>query len=175
MTIIQRSNYLSASNCDALVAALPTLQTAYGRGHRKSDAGGDKVSVYQHIRSQWYPDSLKTVWKDNMPSEVVSSYIISTFVKLPADTGIMYPTTLNPDTRDGNLILSDKARSIGCFLSIALKDGQHLKLNGTKYDTNKGDALLFNTSDTYETEIISTDAYWSVNMVPAWKQATYGG
>ena len=65
-------------------------------------------------------------------------------------------------------------RAIGCFLSVALTDGQHLTLNGTKYDVNKGDALLFDGTYTYETEISSTDALWNVNMVPTWKMSTYG-
>ena len=164
MAVIQRTNYLEDSKCDALVAALPTMRFAHGRGLRKSIGGGNKVSVYQHTRWQWYPESLKTAWKTNMPSEVVSTYLVSSFMKIPANTGILYPTTIGTTAQ----------RSIGCFLSVALTDGQHLKVNGTKYDVNKGDALLFDTSDTYETEISSSDAFWCINMVPTWKKATYG-
>ena len=164
MAVIQRTDYVSESNCDTMVAALPTMQTAYGRGLRKSNDGGNKVSVYQHIRWQWYPDALKTAWKNSMPSEVVSTYLISSFMKIPANTGILYPTTIATVVQKG----------IACFLSVALTDGQHLTINSTKYNVNKGDALLFDTSDTYETETSSSDALWSVNMVPTWKKATYG-
>ena len=164
MAVIQRTDYVSESNCDTMVAALPTMQTAYGRGLRKSNDGGNKVSVYQHTRWQWYPDALKTAWKNNMPSEVVNSFLISSFLKLPANTGILYPTT-------GVTVAQ---RAIACFLSVALTDGQHLTINSTKYNVNKGDALIFDASDTYETEITSSDALWSVNMVPSWKKATYG-
>ena len=164
MAVIQRTDYVSESNCDTMVAALPTMQTAYGRGLRKSNDGGNKVSVYQHTRWQWYPDALKTAWKNSMPSEVVSTYLISSFMKIPANTGILYPTTIGTVAQ----------RGIACFLSVALTDGQHLTINGTKYNVNKGDALLFDGSDTYETETSSSDALWSVNMVPSWKKATYG-
>ena len=99
-----------------------------------------------------------------MPSEVVSTYLISSFMKIPANTGILYPTTIATVAQKG----------IACFLSVALTDGQHLTINSTKYNVNKGDALLFDVSDTYETETSSSDALWSVNMVPSWKKATYG-
>ena len=164
MAVIQRTNYLAGSKCDALVAALPTMRFAHGRGLRKSIDGGNKVSVYQHTRWQWYPESLKTAWKTNMPSDVVSSFLVSSFMKIPKDTGILYPTQIG----------LPEQKAIGCFLSVALTDGQHLKVNGTKYDVNKGDALLFDGSDTYETEISSSDAFWCINMVPSWKKATYG-
>ena len=59
-------------------------------------------------------------------------------------------------------------RAIGCFLSISLTDGIHLILNGRKYNVNKGDALLFDGTYTYETEYMSADAVWNVNMVPVW-------
>ena len=85
-------------------------------------------------------------------------------MKIPKDTGILYPTQIG----------TPEQRAIGCFLSVALTDGQHLIINGTKYDVNKGDALLFDSSDTYETEISSSDAFWCINMVPTWKKATYG-
>ena len=62
MAVIQRTNYLEDSKCDALVAALPTMRFAHGRGLRKSIDGGNKVSVYQHTRWQWYPESLKTAF-----------------------------------------------------------------------------------------------------------------
>ena len=164
MAVIQRTNYLADSKCDALVAALPTMRFAHGRGLRKSIDGGNKVSVYQHTRWQWYPESLKTAWKTNMPSDVVSSFLVSSFMKIPKDTGILYPTQIG----------TPEQKAIGCFLSVALTDGQHLIINGTKYDVNKGDALLFDGSDTYETEISSSDAFWCINMVPSWKKATYG-
>ncbi len=164
MAVIKRANYLASSKCDALVAALPTMQAAHGRGLRKSDAGGNEVSVYEHTRWQWYPDSLKTAWKSNMPSEVVNSFLVSSFMRIPANSGILYPTTIG----------TEEQRSVGCFLSIALKDGQHLWVNNDKFDVNKGDALLFDSSDTYKTDKISTDAFWSINMVPSWKKTTYG-
>ena len=70
--------------------------------------------------------------------------------------------------------MREPVRAIGCFLSVALLDGQHLTLDGTKYDANKGDALLFEGTHTYETEIVNSDAIWSVNLVPTWKKETYG-
>ena len=171
MAVIKRTGYVSRDNCDALVAALPTLPNAHGREYRNSDAGGDKVSVYQTLRYYSYPESLKTAWKTYMPSEVVSSYLVSTFMKLPANQGILFPTTLSNPAR---LNMREPVRAIGCFLSVALLDGQHLTLDGTKYDVNKGDALLFEGTYTYETEIVNSDAIWSVNLVPTWKKETYG-
>ena len=64
-------------------------------------------------------------------------------------------------------------RAIGSFLSISLNDGNHLILNGTKYDVNKGDALLFDGTYTYQTEIDNKDNLWNVNMVPTWKMSSY--
>ena len=171
MTIIKRTDYLADSKCDALVAALPTLPTAHGRELRNSDDGGDKVSVYQVLRYYSFPETLKAAWKANIPSEVLSSYLVTSFMKIPKDTGVLHPTTLADPSRLG---LNEPLRNIGCFLSISLLDGQHLILNGTKYDVNKGDALLFEGTDTYQTNIISSDALWNVNMVPTWKKATYG-
>ena len=162
MTVIKRSSYVSDSKCDAMVANLPTFTTYLG-GHCMVDEGGDKISVYQFIKWRAYPEALKTAWKDAMPSEVVDTYLVSSFLKIPANTGVLYPTTL----------ATEGERPIGCFLSVSLKDGQNLKINGTKYDVSKGDALIFNATDTYETEIMSSDALWSVNMIPAWKKSTY--
>ena len=164
MTVIQRSSYVSASNCDAMVAALPAFTTSL-EGHCRGDEGGDKLSVYQHIKRKYFTEELKTAWANSMPAEVVNNYLISSFLKIPANTGILHPTTL------GNAV----DRPIGCFLSVALTDGQNLKINGTKYEVNKGDALIFDASDTYATDTISTDALWSVNMVPTWKKSTYAG
>ena len=170
MTVIKRTGYLNSSNCDAMVAAIPSLVNCTGKEYRPAD-DKSKISVYQLIRYYSYPQSLKTIWKANIPSEVSSSYLISTFLKIPANNGILYPTTPSDPARYD---LNQPIRAVGCFLSIALTDGQHLKLNGTKYDVNKGDALLFDGTYTYETEYISTDAYWNVNMVPTWKMSTYG-
>ena len=44
----------------------------------------------------------------------------------------------------------------------------------SKYNVNKGDAILFDGTYTYETEIVGHDNLWNVNMVPTWKLATYG-
>ena len=171
MAVIKRTSYLADSKCDALVAALPTLPNAHGISLRKSDGGGDKVSVYQVLRYYSYPESLKTVWKANITSEVLSSYLVSTFMKIPANTGILYPTTLGDPAR---LNMNEPVRAIGSFLSISLNDGNHLFLNGTKYDVNKGDALLFDSTHTYHTETAGQDNFWNVNIVPTWKLATYG-
>ena len=170
MSVIQRNNYISTSNCDAMMGAIPSLVNCTGKEYRPAD-DKSKISIYQLLRYYSYPQSLKTIWKDNIPSEVSSSYLISTFLKIPANNGILYPTTPSDPARYD---LNQPIRAVGCFLSIALTDGQHLKLNGTKYDVNKGDALLFDGTYTYETEYISTDAYWNVNMVPTWKMSTYG-
>ena len=113
----------------------------------KSDGGGDKVSSYQVLRYYSYPESLKTAWKTNITSEVLSSYLVSTFMRIPANTGILYPTTLGDPAR---LNMNEPVRAIGSFLSISLNDGNHLFLNGTKYDVNKGDALLFDFGATYQ-------------------------
>ena len=172
MTVIKRTGYVTTSKCDAMVAALPTLPIAEGKEYRSAD-DKSKISVYQLLRYYSFPESLKTAWKTNIPSEVSSSYLVSTFLKIPKDTGILYPTTPSDPARY-NLNPTQPLRAIGCFLSISLTDGQHLKLNGTKYDVNKGDALLFDGTYTYETEISSTDALWNVNMVPTWKMSTYG-
>ena len=170
MSVIQRSNYISASNCDAMVAAIPSLANCTGKEYRPAD-DKSKISVYQLLRYYSYPQSLKTIWKANIPSELSSSYLVSTFLKIPANNGILHPTTPSDPARYD---LNQPIRAVGCFLSIALTDGQHLILNGTKYNVNKGDALLFDGTYTYETEISSADALWNVNMVPTWKMSTYG-
>ena len=170
MTVIKRTGYVSTSKCDAMVAALPTLPTAAGKEYRSAD-DKSKLSVYQLLRYYSFPESLKTAWKTNITSEVSSSYLVSTFMKIPKDTGILYPTTPSDPARYD---MKNPVRAVGCFLSVALTDGQHLTLNGTKYDVNKGDALLFDGTYTYETVISSTDALWNVNMVPTWKMSTYG-
>ena len=170
MTVIKRTGYLNSSNCDAMVAALPIMENAVGKEYRPAD-DKNKISVYQLLRYYSYPQSLKTVWKDNVPNELSSSYLVSTFLKIPGSIGILHPTTPSDPARYD---LNQPLRAIGCFLSIALTDGQHLILNGTKYDVNKGDALLFDGTYTYETEYTSADALWNVNMVPTWKMSTYG-
>ena len=170
MTVIKRTGYLTTNNCDAMVAALPTLPIAEGKEYRSAD-DKSKISVYQLLRYYSFPESLKTAWKTNIPSEVSSSYLVSTFMKIPKDTGILYPTTPSDPARYD---LNRPLNAVGCFLSIALTDGQHLQLNGTTYDVKKGDALLFDGTYTYSTQFSSTDALWNVNMVPTWKLATYG-
>ena len=50
MTVIKRTGYLSTNNCDAMVAALPTLPDAAGKEYRNSDAGGNQVSLYKILR-----------------------------------------------------------------------------------------------------------------------------
>ena len=72
MTVIQRTGFITTSNCDAMIAALPTLPNAIGKEYRNSDAGGNQVSVYQVLRYYSYPESLKTVWKANIPSSVLN-------------------------------------------------------------------------------------------------------
>ena len=171
MTVIKRTGYISVSNCDAMVAALPELPDAAGKEYRNSDAGGDQVSVYKILRYYSYPDSLKAAWKANIPSEVLNTYLVSTFMKIPANTGILYPTTPSDPAK---LNMNEPVRAIGSFLSISLNDGNHLILNGTKYDVDKGDALLFDGTYTYRTDTMSSDALWNVNMVPTWKMSTYG-
>ena len=171
MTVIQRTGYLSTDKCDAMVAALPTLPAAAGKEYRNSDAGGNKVSSYEILRYFSYPQSLKTAWKANITSEVLSSYLVSTFMRLPANIGILYPTTLSDPAK---LKMTEPVRAIGAFISISLNNNNHLILNGTKYDVNKGDAILFDGTYTYETEIVGHDNLWNVNMVPTWKLATYG-
>ena len=89
MTVIKRTGYLSTNNCDAMVAALPTLPDAAGKEYRNSDAGGNQVSVYKLLRYYSFPESLKTAWKTYITSEVLSSYLVSTFMKIPANTGIL--------------------------------------------------------------------------------------
>ena len=88
MTVIKRTGYLTTNNCDAMVAALPTLPDAAGKEYRNSDAGGNQVSSYKILRYYSYPQSLKTAWKTYITSEVLSSYLVSTFMKIPANTGI---------------------------------------------------------------------------------------
>jgi len=171
MTVIKRTGYLTTNNCDAMVAALPTLPDAAGKEYRNSDAGGNQVSSYKILRYYSYPESLKTAWKTYITSEVLSSYLVSTFMKIPANTGILYPTTPSDPAKIG---LNEPVRAIGSFLSISLNDGNHLILNGTKYNVDKGDALLFDGTYTYETETSTQDNLWNVNMVPTWKLATYG-
>ena len=170
MTVIKRTGYISTSKCDAMVAALPTLPIAEGKEYRSAD-DKSKISVYQLLRYYSFHESLNTAWKNNIPSEVSSSYLVSTFMKIPKDTGILYPTTPSDPARYD---LNRPLNAVGCFLSIALTDGQHLQLNGTTYDVKKGDALLFDGTYTYSTQFSSTDALWNVNMVPTWKLATYG-
>ena len=170
MTVIKRTGYVSTSKCDAMVAALPTIPIAEGKEYRSAD-DKSKLSVYQLLRYYSFPESLKTAWKTNIPSEVSNSYLVSTFMKIPKDTGILYPTTPSDPARYD---LNRPLHAVGCFLSIALSDGQHLTLNGTTYDVKKGDALLFDGTYTYSTQFSSTDALWNVNMVPTWKLATYG-
>ena len=170
MTVIKRTGYISTTKCDAMVAALPTLPVAEGKEYRSAD-DKSKISVYQLLRYYSFPESLKTAWKTNIPSEVSSSYLVSTFMKIPKDTGILYPTTPSDPARYD---LNRPLHAVGCFLSIALTDGQHLQLNGKTYDVKKGDALLFDGTYTYSTQFSSTDALWNVNMVPTWKLATYG-
>jgi len=172
MTVIQRNNYISTSNCDAMLGGLPSMINAAGKEYRSPD-DKSKISVYQLIRYYSYPESLKNIWKANIPSEVLSSYLVSTFLKIPGSLGILHPTTPSDPARY-NLNPTQPLRAIGCFLSISLTDGNHLILNGTKYNVNKGDALLFDGTYTYETEYMSADAVWNVNMVPVWKMATYG-
>jgi hypothetical protein len=70
MTIIKRTGYLTTNNCDAMVAALPTLPDAAGKEYRNSDAGGNQVSSYKILRYYSYPESLKTAWKTYITSEV---------------------------------------------------------------------------------------------------------
>ena len=82
MTVIKRTGYVSTSKCDAMVAALPTLPTAAGKEYRSAD-DKSKISVYQLLRYYSFPESLKTAWKTNIPSEVSSSYLVSTFLKIP--------------------------------------------------------------------------------------------
>ena len=171
MTVIQRTGYISDSNCDAMVAALPELPDAVGKEYRNSDAGGDQVSVYKILRYYSYPDSLKAAWKANIPSEVLNTYLVSTFMKIPANTGILYPTTPSEPSK---MNMNIPVRAIGCFLSISLTDYNHLILNDTKYELMKGDALLFDGTHTYRTDTMSSDALWNVNMVPTWKMSTYG-
>ena len=170
MTVIKRTGYVSTSKCDAMVAALPTIPIAEGKEYRSAD-DKSKLSVYQLLRYYSFPESLKTAWKTNIPSEVSSSYLVSTFMKIPKDTGILYPTTPSDPARYD---LNRPLNAVGCFLSIALSDEQHLQLNGTTYDVKKGDALLFDGTYTYSTQFSSTDALWNVNMVPTWKMSTYG-
>ena len=171
MTVIKRTGYLSTNNCDAMVAALPILPDAAGKEYRNSDAGGDQVSVYKILRYYSYPETLKTVWKANIPTEVLNTYLVSTFMKIPATTGILYPTTPSEPSK---MNMNIPVRAIGCFLSISLTDGNHLYLNDTKYELDKGDALLFDGTYTYKTDTMSSDALWNVNMVPTWKMSTYG-
>ena len=171
MTVIKRTGYLSTNNCDAMVAALPTLPDAAGKEYRNSDAGGDQVSVYKILRYYSYPETLKTVWKANIPTEVLNTYLVSTFMKIPATTGILYPTTPSEPSK---MNMNIPVRAIGCFLSISLTDGNHLYLNDTKYEVDKGDALLFDGTYTYKTDTMSSDALWNVNMVPTWKMSSYG-
>ena len=171
MTVIKRTGYLSTNNCDAMVAALPTLPDAAGKEYRNSDAGGDQVSVYKILRYYSYPETLKTVWKANIPTEVLNTYLVSTFMKIPATTGILYPTTPSEPSK---MNMNIPVRAIGCFLSISLTDGNHLYLNDTKYELDKGDALLFDGTYTYKTDTMSSDALWNVNMVPTWKMSSYG-
>ena len=171
MTVIKRTGYVSTSQCDAMVAALPTLPDAAGKEYRNSDAGGDQVSVYKILRYYSYPETLKTVWKANIPTEVLNTYLVSTFMKIPATTGILYPTTPSEPSK---MNMNIPVRAIGCFLSISLTDGNHLYLNDTKYEVDKGDALLFDGTYTYKTDTLSSDALWNVNMVPTWKMSSYG-
>ena len=171
MTVIKRTGYVSTSQCDAMVAALPTLPDAAGKEYRNSDAGGDQVSVYKILRYYSYPETLKTVWKANIPTEVLNTYLVSTFMKIPATTGILYPTTPSEPSK---MNMNIPVRAIGCFLSISLTDGNHLYLNDTKYEVDKGDALLFDGTYTYKTDTMSSDALWNVNMVPTWKMSSYG-
>ena len=107
----------------------------------------------------------------NIPTEVLNSYLVSTFMKIPATTGILYPTTPSEPSK---MNMNIPVRAIGCFLSISLTDGNHLYLNDTKYELDKGDALLFDGTYTYKTDTMSSDALWNVNMVPTWKMSTYG-
>ena len=171
MTVIKRTGYVSTSQCDAMVAALPTLPDAAGKEYRNSDAGGDQVSVYKILRYYSYPETLKTVWKANIPTEVLNTYLVSTFMKIPATTGILYPTTPSEPSK---MNMNIPVRAIGCFISISLTDGNHLYLNDTKYEVDKGDALLFDGTYTYKTDTMSSDALWNVNMVPTWKMSSYG-
>ena len=170
MTVITRTGYVSTSKCDAMVSALPTIPVAEGREYRTAD-DKSKISVYQLLRYYSFPESLKTAWKTNIPSEVSSSYLVSTFMKIPKDTGILYPTTPSDPTRYD---LNRPLHAIGCFLSISMTDYNHLILNNQKYELMKGDALIFDGTYTYETETTSTDDLWNVNMVPTWKMSTYG-
>ena len=99
MTVIKRTGYLNSSNCDAMVSALPIIPVAVGKEYRTAD-DKSKISVYQLLRYYSYPESLKTVWKTNIPNEVSSSYLVSTFMKIPKDSlGILYPTTPSDPTR----------------------------------------------------------------------------
>ena len=68
MTVIKRTGYLSTNNCDAMVAALPTLPDAAGKEYRNSDAGGNQVSSYKILRYYSYPQSLKTCLLYTSPS-----------------------------------------------------------------------------------------------------------
>ena len=171
MTVIKRTGYLSTNNCDAMVAALPTLPDAAGKEYRNSDAGGNQVSSYKILRYFSYPQSLKTAWKTYITSEDLSSYLVSTFMKIPANTGILYPTTPSEPSK---MNMNIPVRAIGCFLSISLTDYNHLILNDAKHELMKGDALLFDGTYTYRTDVMKSDALWNVNMVPTWKMSTYG-
>ena len=113
MTVITRTGYVSTSKCDAMVSALPTIPVAEGKEYRTAD-DKSKISVYQLLRYYSFPESLKTAWKTNIPSEVSSSYLVSTFMKIPKDTGILYPTTPSDPTRYD---LNRPLHAIGCFLS----------------------------------------------------------
>ena len=55
MTVIQRNNYISTSNCDAMLGGLPSMINAAGKEYRSPD-DKSKISVYQLIRYYSYDD-----------------------------------------------------------------------------------------------------------------------
>ena len=161
MSVRLLHNYVE--QVDTLIDALPEMRQAHGLALRNSDTGA--VSIYNHIRWQWYSKELKAAWRSAMPKEVTSTFLVSTFLELKANEGKLYPTTIDKLSSLPN---------IGCFLSVALKDDQLIQINGRQYELDKGDAILFDVSDTYETDVSDKDALWSVNIVPAYKKASYG-
>ena len=160
MSVIILDNY--ADNLEPLLNADADWRRAEGKLLRNSDTG--EVSVYDHVRWKWFSKDLKQAWKSSIPQEVVDTYLTSTLLRIPAD-GKLYPTTIGKQTA---------THVVGCFLSIALKDNQHIIINGNKYSLGKGDAILFSPTDTWETDSVDEEALWSVNIVPAYKKDTYG-
>lgn len=149
-------NYISKVEAKKLLEASTTLNytRAYGFRKRMGTNKNRNLSDYYYLRWDKFPKLVKDAYAKYVPNTITQNVLSASFLKLEKNGLLDEQNTWANDTP-----------YVASFVSISLKQRQHIKIDGEEYVLNTGDAIHFDIDNLHEIPRVDSENVWQVNMI----------